>query len=75
MNDQKRRTFLLQLDLRQQLFPFRDKELVYCNSENGPTFGGGADLKIFDKCNIVYNSYSNPGFTYNVEGPEKYKWD
>jgi len=39
---------------------------AYCQSTYGPTFGGGHDLYIADKCNTVNYSYSNIGTSFIV---------
>ena len=38
---------------------------IYCNSSYGPTFGGGHDLYIADKCNENSNNYNGTNNTYN----------
>ena len=38
---------------------------IYCNSSYGPTFGGGHDLYIADKCNENSNNYNSTNNTYN----------
>ena len=44
---------------------FKDQEhAIYCHSSNGPTFGGGHDLRISHDANRVTNSKSNLGNTY-----------
>jgi hypothetical protein len=35
-----------------------------CNSNNGPTFGGGCDIFISDNSNVNTLSYSNLGYSY-----------
>ncbi len=42
---------------------------IYKNSDNtwGPLFGGGNDLKIYDKANLNSDSYANVGHTYTNE--------
>ena len=40
---------------------------------NGPTFGGGWDLYIANTCHTNANSYSKPGWTYQL--PAGYTWD
>lgn len=37
---------------------------AYCQSTYGPTFGGGHDLYIADKCNTLNYSYSNLGTSF-----------
>jgi hypothetical protein len=37
---------------------------IYCSSECGPTFGGGANLCIASRSNVTLNSYSNLGQSY-----------
>ena len=37
---------------------------IYCNSSQGPTFGGGSDLFIANGANANSSSYSNLGYTY-----------
>ena len=75
VSDSERRSFLLQLDLRQKFLPFRDKHLIYCEDNWGPDFGGGWDLHIGNECNInQHSSKSIIGGTYNIEGPNRYKW-
>ena len=41
------------------------KHSIYCNSSNGPTFGGGHDLYISSDSNANSSSYSNLGHTFN----------
>ena len=38
---------------------------IYCHSNNFPTFGGGHDLYISDKCNENSNNYNGTNNTYN----------
>ena len=48
------------------------EKAMYCSCSYGPTFGGGHDLKIYDKCDqsnysdsYLGNSYKLPaGYTY-----------
>ena len=49
-----------------------DNNLIYCGSDYGPRFGGGADLHIVDNCNSNNTSSANFPTTYNWEGPQKY---
>ena len=39
---------------------------IYCNSDYGPTFGGGHDLHISNNANISGASYSDLGHTYQL---------
>ena len=48
--DADRRSFLLQLDLQQQLKPVHNSNLISCKDNNGPHFGW-KDLHIGDNCN------------------------
>ena len=41
---------------------------IYCNSSNGPTFGGGCDFYICNSANSKNSSKSNFGFSYNYSG-------
>ena len=41
---------------------------IYCNSDHGPTFGGGHDLRICNAANESTGSSSNFGNTY--ENPQ-----
>ena len=48
----EKRVFLIQLDLRQKMVPVSENKLIYCHIGYGPTFGGGHDLRLSDKCDI-----------------------
>jgi hypothetical protein len=72
VQDEGRKTFLLQLDICQKMVPVSDSCLIYCNTAYGPTFGGGNDLYIADICHSSPSSYSVFPHTYNVESGEKY---
>ena len=39
---------------------------ILCNSDYGPTFGGGCDLHITNNANTSGSSYSNLGHTYQL---------
>ena len=39
---------------------------IYCNSDRGPTFGGGHDIYISTNANSSGSSYSNLGHTYQL---------
>ena len=39
---------------------------MHSASGDGPTFGGGNDLRITDKCLTDTRSYSHPGSTYQL---------
>ena len=46
------------------LFTSDQENAIYCDSSNGPTFGGGHDLRISHDANKVTHSKSNLGNTY-----------
>ena len=72
VHDAGRKSFLLQLDLRQKLNPISDNCLIYCDGGYGPTFGGGFDLSISDNSNSNSNSYSRIGDTYNINSANRH---
>jgi hypothetical protein len=39
---------------------------MYCDSSNGPTFGGGHDIDVYDSANTNSNSYTDLGYTYTL---------
>lgn len=59
------------------IFSFDDKSIyynknssceIYCQSNYGPTFGGGHDFYICDNCNSSDSSYDNSNHSYNTNG-------
>jgi len=51
-------------------FQHEDKAIL-CNSDNGPTFGGGCDLYISNECNKNLKSYSRLGYSYKPKEGHK----
>ena len=43
---------------------------IYCNSNYGPTFGGGFDFCISDKCDKNNDSYDRSGDSYDTKGKQ-----
>jgi hypothetical protein len=41
---------------------------IFGRKSNGPTFGGGCDLAIADKCNTNRSSYAHFATSYNYYG-------
>jgi len=74
VDDEERKTFLLQLDLQQKLVPMQDTNLITVKPGYGPYFGGegGNDLRIVDRCNTNRNSQANFPTSYNLDGANKY---
>ena len=60
--------FIFSLDLKEKFIPFNGKELIYCHSNFGPTFGGGYDIYISDRCNETNDSYAYFPSRYNRPG-------
>ena len=48
------------------------EDLIYCHPNHGPTFGGGHDLMISNKCNEYKNSHASFPSCYNTEKEDKY---
>lgn len=71
MNDNGRKTFILQVDLLQKMLPLSDNKLIYCTNGYGPTFGEW-DIYISDNCNTVHSHTSQFPQNYNIDGPNKY---
>ena len=71
VNDAKRKAFIFSLDMLEKFVPQGDNYLIQNKNSYGPTFGGGADIYIGDKCNIEKNSRANFPYTYNREGGNK----
>ena len=42
-----------------------DRESIYCNSNYGPTFGGGHDIRIYNYASSNSYSQGNLGYTYS----------
>ena len=68
VHDSEKRAFIFSLDLKEKYIPQDENNLIYCNSSEGPSFGGGIDIRILDDCNNTLNSYCNFPSTYNLEG-------
>ena len=49
-----------------------ESKLIYCHQSYGPTFGGGHDIRISDKCNSNSDSYAYFPHTFNLDGVNKY---
>ena len=47
------------------MLPQKNEHLIYCDSEWGPVFGDGHDLKISDSCHLNQKSWANFPSTYN----------
>ena len=48
---------------------------IRCFPSRGPTFGGGNDLRISDKCHVNTYSYSDLGHTYKLPTGYVYNTD
>jgi len=60
------------LDSKEKYVPQKANDLIYGNSTYGPTFVGGHDVYLSDKCNMNASSYAYFPNTYNKEGKNKY---
>ncbi len=66
--DYSKSTFLLSIDLKKKMNLMQPDTAICCNSKYGPTFGGGADLYISDKCNTNINSHARFPTSFNCSG-------
>ena len=64
-------SFIFSVDLKEKFVNTDEDKLMYCGSYLGPTFGGGHDIYIADKCNSNNNSYTNFPSSYNRGSGEK----
>jgi len=48
--------------------PTSNSSAIYNRADYGPTFGGGHDLHLSNKCNENNSSYANFPHTYNCNG-------
>ena len=60
--------FIFSLDDKSIYYNKSNQNEIRCNSGYGPTFGGGHDFYICDKCNTSNSSYDNSGNTYDTKG-------
>ena len=60
--------FIFSLDDKSIYYNKSNQNEIYCQSDYGPTFGGGHDFHICDKCNTSNSSYNNSGSTYDTKG-------
>ena len=60
--------FIFSLDDKSIYYNKSNQYEIYCQSDYGPTFGGGHDFYICDKCNTSNSSYDNSGYTYDTKG-------
>ena len=65
--DNAGKSFLLQVDLKQKMKLTQPQHAIYCNTNYGPTFGGGNDIRIYDKCNANNDSLASFPSSYNFE--------
>ena len=65
--DGGKRSFLLSFDLKDKMVPINGNNLIFCNGNYGPAFGGGHDLMICDRCHENNGSYANFPYSYNTE--------
>ena len=74
MSDPNSRVFIFSLDLKEKFVPMNSRNLIYCNSLSGPTFGGGNgnDIFICNNCNSENNSHSNFPESFNKESGTKW---
>jgi hypothetical protein len=70
VRDEGRRAFLLSFDHAEKYVPQQEKNLIYCQSGNGPIFGR-YDLVIADGCNTNSDSYACFPYSYNREGQQQ----
>ena len=55
------------------MIPIKQEYSIYCKPAYGPTFGGGHDIHISDKCDTTDNgSYTSFPYSYNTERDKKY---
>ncbi len=70
--------YIFSLRNKDNLSPFRSavyrysSYAIYTNPGNGPTFGGGRDLKIANNADKNRNSYANFGNTYRAPSGYSY---
>lgn len=67
VNDHQKKAFLVSFDLKEKMIPNNQNNLIYCNVNYGPTFGGGHDLMISNRCHENNGSYANFPHAYNSE--------
>ena len=60
--------FIFSLDNNEIYYNKDSNYNIYCYSDCGQTFGGGADFCISDNCDKNNNSYDNSGFSYDTKG-------
>ena len=60
--------FIFSLDNKEIYYNKNSDYNIYCNSNRGPTFGGGHDFVICNNCNNSNESYDDSGNSYDTNG-------
>ncbi len=68
LNEVGKNSFIFSLDLKEKFVPVGTNNLIYCNTDFGPTFGNGHDLFISDQCDANKDSCAIIATAYNREG-------
>ena len=75
VEDEKRKAFILQLEMKRKFMSISDQNLVFNKDKCGPVFGSGHDLFIANHCDRNKHSCANIQTTYYIDGihPKKGK--
>lgn len=60
--------FILSLDNKEIYYNKNSSYNIYCQSNYGPSFGGGCDFYLCDNCNTSNSNYNNSDHSYNTYG-------